>query len=247
MRKLIFVLIITIIFGVSVPATMAADDCSLSFATRLAPNAATSGQIAGAFSTHRDSPGAVDGTKVYAPARFTVLDQRCVAGLSWVQLRYVTGVDENGAQASALGVGWALESQVYPDYFNDFGAGYWLSPASDNQGGGSTPPPASNDCSLSLATEFANGSGTGRIAAAFSTHRAAPAAFDGVRVYAPATFDVLDQRCVGGYSWVQLEYTSGLTASGAQASSLGVGWALESEVYADYYNPYGAGRWLTRS
>ena len=239
MRRFAILFVLILVLAVGIQPTLAAPNCGLSFETRLAPDEATSGHIAQAFSTHRSAPAAATGTVVYAPANFDVLDQRCVDGLSWVQLVYTSGTTAGGKQASTLGAGWALESQIYDDYY--YGAGYWLAPGDDS--GDPEPPPPSTSCEYSLPVQLSpDDATTGKIADAFSTHRSAPGAADGVRVLAPAAFDVLDQRCVNGFSWVQIIYTSGTTAGGKQASSLGAGWALESQRYND--GIYGAGYWL---
>ena len=116
------------------------------------------------------------------------------------------------------------------------------------------------DCRYSYGTAFGSGgSTTGQIAEVFSTLRSAPGAYSNTVVFSPATFNVLDQGCYGGFSWVQIEYTSGTVCDYSydyygyynnyynrncnSGSAEGrVGWALESQIYFD--GTYGPGTWL---
>ncbi|MBZ0301432.1 MAG: hypothetical protein K8J31_16915 [Anaerolineae bacterium] len=208
-------------------------ECSNSYTTQFPSGSLpASGRIAQSFSTLRASAGAATGTVVDAPAEFTPLAQTCVDGFSWVQLTYTSGTTSSGASAVGL-TGWALESQLYSD--GTYGPGRWLTT--------DAAPGATGDCKYSYATDFEVGVGatTGEIADVFSTLRSAPGAAGGTVVDAPATFDVLDQGCYGGFSWVQITYTSGTTSAGKSAVGL-TGWALESQIYYD--GTYGPGTWL---
>ena len=125
--------------------------------------------------------------------------------------------------------------------------------ASPAQGGGG----GITDCRYSEDTQFgAGGALTGQIADRFSTLRSSPGDPSMQIILAPATFNVLDQGCFGGFSWVQIEYTSGTiceaiyyysyyndlaSCNDGDATGL-VGWALESQIYYD--GTYGPGRWL---
>lgn len=254
MGKLGLIMIVVLAFGIGLQSTLAAENCSDSMPTLLAPDLATTGQIARAFSTHRLVPGEA-GVRVLAPATFKVLGQSCINGLSWIELEYTSGTTEDGGAASALGVGWALESQLGSD---EFGAGRWLEPVGSTVNTPipvptatpqpiavptATPVPASagGECPYSLEVLLGPGlATTGHIAQSFSTFRPAPGK-PGVLVLAPATFNVLGQECSGGFSWINLQYTSGKTEDGSDAALLGTGWALESQTELD---EFGQGRWL---
>jgi hypothetical protein len=244
MRKssLILALVIAILVlpGLGYSYVQAGDgNCTYSLPTNFAaagPAApAIAGEINQVFSTWRATAAAASGTRVLAPATFDVTDQKCVNGFSWLQITYTSGTTAGGAAASSLGTGWALESQLYFD--GTYGPGTWLVPAGTV---------VADTCDYSYATQFAGASDAapipGEINEVFSTLRTAPGAFGGTRVLAPATFDVREQRCVNGFSWVRIQYTSGTTSGGGSAANLGEGWALESQIYFD--GTYGPGTWL---
>jgi hypothetical protein len=117
------------------------------------------------------------------------------------------------------------------------------------QGGGTI-----TDCRYSEPTQFPGGTGTGQIAERFSTLRSSPGAFSDTVALSPATFDVLAQNCIGGFSWVNIRYTSGTACNSLywdvyfggscdEFDATGLeGWALESQIYFD--GTYGPGRWL---
>lgn len=230
MRKISLLLVLTLVFMVMPLGQFhaLAVTCPDSFTSEF-DTGATTGSIAREFSTFRYAPAGADVVRVLSPATFDVLGQTCVNGLSWVQLEYTSGTTVDGRAASSLGVGWALESQ---DYFDGlYGPGRWLT-----SGAGPTP----GTCQYSYATAFDTAT-AGQIAHVFSTLRSAPGAVTGTRVLAPATFDVLDQGCFGGFSWVQITYTSGVTSTGKSAVGMS-GWALESQIYFD--GTFGPGTWL---
>ncbi len=235
MRKISVLLVFTLIFMVMPLGQFhaLAVDCPDSSPTEF-DSGATTGRIAEYFSTFRHAPAGADVVRVLAPADFNVLGQTCVNGLSWVNLQYTSGTTVDGRAASSLGTGWALESQLYFDGL--YGPGRWLT---TGQGNGQVP----GSCQYSYATAFgAGGATSGQIAQVFSTLRSAPGAISGTRINAPATFDVISQGCYGGFSWVEITYTSGVTSTGASAVGL-TGWALESQTYFD--GTYGPGTWLT--
>ena len=237
MRKILLVAVLLAALALpGLGSVQAQADCVYSFPTEF--ETATSGRIAQAFSTLRSAPGAATGTVVRAPAEFDVIDQLCAGGFSWVQIEYTSGTTAGGQSAVGRS-GWALESQIYADSI--YGAGRWLT-SGDGAPPPPPPPPPSDSCDYSFPTQFgASGATSGEIGEAFSTLRSAPGAVGGTVILAPAEFDVLGQQCVGGFSWVEIEYTSGTTAGGQSAVGR-TGWALESQIYADAI--YGAGRWL---
>jgi hypothetical protein len=109
------------------------------------------------------------------------------------------------------------------------------------------------DCRFSEPTRFPAGLGTGQIAERFSTLRSQPGALSDIIVLSPASFTVLGQQCLGGFSWVNISYTSGTACDNYWAVYFGgscdefdatglEGWALESQIYFD--GTYGPGRWL---
>jgi hypothetical protein len=237
-------LVLTLVFVVMLVPNMqhvaaGEGDCVDSFPTAFASATAGTpmqGEIAQVFSTFRNLAAGPDVVRVLSPATFTVTDQRCVNGLSWLQVTYSSGTTVNGTAASSLGTGWALESQRYFDGL--FGPGTWLVPA-----GGE--PPVGGTCEYSYASQFVGASGEnpirGQIAEYFSTLRTAPGAFGGTRVLAPAEFTATEQRCVGGFSWVYITYASGIDEFGNPVQGMS-GWALESQTYFD--GTYGPGTWL---
>jgi len=241
MRKislvLAIILAVALLPGFGYQQIQASSHCDFSFPTEFSgASGATpiAGRIAQTFSTLRSAPAAASGTVVLAPAEFDAIDQLCLDGFSWVQITYTSGTTSTGASAVGL-TGWALESQTFFDGI--YGPGRWLTTAAPGPGPGPTP----GTCEFSYPTGFPTGTGSGQINEVFSTLRTAPGAIGGTRVLAPATFDVISQGCFGGFSWLQIEYTSGTTSTGASAVGL-TGWALESQTFFD--GTYGPGTWL---
>lgn len=234
MRKISLLLLVTLIFalpGVGFLPTLAAN-CTNSYATEFDPTTLpATGRIAQSFSTLRSSVAGAAIARVLADAEFEATNQVCGAnGLSWVYITYTSGVTDTGASAVGL-MGWALESQTY--YDGTYGPGRWLT---TGDGG-----PVSGTCEYSYATNFESGTGTGEIAEVFSTLRTSPGAFPGTRVMAPAEFTVNSQGCFGGFSWLNITYTSGFDEFGNSVAQQ-TGWALESQIYFD--GTYGPGTWL---
>jgi hypothetical protein len=193
------------------------------------------------FSTLRTAPAGSVVAVVFAPANFDLIADAsgpaslCVNGLRWLHIRYKDG-------AANTKTGWALESQNFFD--GTYGPGTWLAPGAAPA---PPPPPAAVACTAtntpnSLPTQFATVAATtaGKITARFSTLRPAPAAATGTIISNPATgtgptFKVLGTRALGGFCWVNIQYTAGAT---------GTGWALESQRFPGIY---GAGYWLTKT
>lgn len=233
MRKLsLFAVLVAVLALPGLGILPAYADCSYlpsSFA------AGDTGHIAHTFSTLRTSI-AGPGTRILAPADFTVNSVTEVDCHNWVNITYTSGVDEFGVSAVGRS-GFALESQ---DYFDGtFGPGIWLTD-------GTGPGPVPGTCEFSFGTGFADAATTpidGEIAQAFSTLRPEPGAA-GTRILAPATFTATDQICLGGFSWVYITYTSGVDADGKSAVDRS-GWALESQTYFD--GTFGPGTWLIPS
>jgi hypothetical protein len=247
MRKLLIITVLLTLTLAVVPfggvEEASAVNCVNSFPTEFGTatvGSPVNGSIAEAFSTLRTAPAGPAIARVLAPASFVATGQVCSAGgLSYVQIQYTSGFTDTGIAANTLPVGWALESQTFFDGI--YGPGRWLTSTTIITPTPVTPAPST--CQFSQPTAFASGSGTGQIAEAFSTLRTAPSGPAIVRVLAPATFTVLGQTCADGFSWVNIEYTSGITTAGTSAVGLS-GWALESQTFFD--GTYGPGRWLER-
>jgi hypothetical protein len=195
--------------------------------------AGDTGHIAQTFSTLRSSI-AGPGTRILAPADFTVNSVTTVDCHNWVNITYTSGIDEFGVSAVGRS-GFALESQ---DYFDGtFGPGTWLTTGTD-------PGPVPGTCEFSFGTGFGGASDAapidGEIAQVFSTLRPSPGAV-GTRILAPATFFVTEQVCIGGFSWLEVTYTSGVDENGVSAVDR-TGWALESQTFFD--GTFGPGTWL---
>ncbi len=229
MRKLFLVVVLVAVLAV--PAFMPAQAACSYIPTSFA--AGDPGFVAQTFSTLRSSI-AGPGTRILAPAEFTVNSVTTVDCFNWVNITYTSGVDEFGVSAVGRS-GFALESQDY--YDGTFGPGTWLSNGTD-------PGPVPGTCEYSYGTAFSGASNEtpidGEIAQYFSTLRPSPGAA-GTRVLAPATFFATDQMCVGGFSWVYITYVEGYDDDGNSVSQQS-GWALESQTYYD--GTYGPGTWL---
>ena len=149
MHRILIVLTLLLILLVSPSLGVLADapqsghitDCRYSYPTAFGTGGATEGQISQRFSTLRAAPGDYSSTIIFSPATFTVLDQGCFGGFSWVQIEYTSGIvceypahyyhhpylSDSYCTGDATGrVGWALESQLYYDGW--FGPGHWLIP-----------------------------------------------------------------------------------------------------------------------
>lgn len=214
MKKGLIVLGILIIVSVLAAAPALAQDvyCPESLPTRL--NAGDRGQIAQAFSTLRYTPNGETISTVYAPAQFTVISKLC-DGFTWVlQIQYDNGL-----------TGWAVESQTLSEFgMND----YWLEPIDAPPAPTlppptlptpSIPPPAYDDCTNALPSQLRVGD-LGYVAQAFSTLRDSPAGAAVERVYAPATFQVVDGPvCAGNNYYYRIAYSDGSS-----------GWALEGQA-----------------
>jgi hypothetical protein len=231
MRKLsLFVVLVAVLAVPGLGILPAYADCSYipsSFAN------GDPGHIAQTFSTLRSSI-AGPGTRILAPADFTVNTVTVVDCHNWVNITYNSGVDEFGVSAVGRS-GYALESQDY--YDGTFGPGVWLTTGAD-------PGPVPGTCEFSYGTAFAGASDNtpidGEIAQVFSTLRPEPGEAGRV-VLAPATFFATDQICLGGFSWLYITYTSGYDEDGNSVVEHS-GWALESQTYYD--GTYGPGTWL---
>jgi hypothetical protein len=232
MRKLFLVVVLVAVLALPafVPAQAACSYIPSSFV------AGDTGHIAQTFSTLRSSI-AGPGTRILAPADFTVNSVTTVDCFNWVNITYTSGWDEFGVSAVGRS-GFALESQDY--YDGTFGPGTWLSD-------GTGPGPVPGTCEYSYGTAFAGASDEepiyGEIAQYFSTLRPEPGAA-GNRVLAPAYFFATDQICLGGFSWVYITYTEGYDDDGNSVAQQS-GWALESQTYYD--GTYGPGTWLIPS
>lgn len=109
--------------------------CTLtnSYATGFPGPFPMTGEINHEWSTLRPSPGAA-GEIIYREglnsAIFTVDDQICLNGFSWLYITYETGVDANGKSAAGRS-GWALESQTMFDGIR--GPATWLVPYTNGE------------------------------------------------------------------------------------------------------------------
>jgi hypothetical protein len=231
MRKIIVFVVLVAIFALPglgiLPAGAACSYIPSAFV------AGDSGHVAQSFSTLRTAI-AGPGTRILAPAEFTVNSVTTVNCHNWVNITYTSGVDEFGVSAAGRS-GFALESQDY--YDGTYGPGTWLAL-------GSTPEPVPGTCEFSYGTAFESADPSapidGEIAQVFSTLRSAPGAA-GTRVLAPATFFATDQVCVGGFSWVYITYVDGVDVNGNSVAQQS-GWALESQTFFD--GTFGPGTWL---